>query len=136
MAIPIWVRILAGRAHGQQKLIAGSYGLWAFGIPEIEYAPTELRLEYLVMRAYEISRYLLTSRLPITNGDTIGGDDGSESFRIETLKPGFFTRGEALRLSQLSASSGQPNSSGADRAKTDGPEKGRWSRLTSWMGRR
>ena len=131
MAIPIWVRILAGRAHGQQKLIAGSYGLWAFGLPEIEYAPTESPLDYLIIRAYAFSQYLLTSNVSMKDGDTIGPSDGGESFRAEVLERGFFGPGLTLRLSRLSEGGKQ-----AADLPTKGLEKGKWARLTSWMGHR
>ena len=131
MAIPIWVRILYGRAHGQQKLIAGSYGLWAFGLPEIEYAPTDYPLEYLITRAYAISWYLLTSNVSVKDGDTIGPSDGGESFRAERLEHGFFGPAVALRLSSLSASGQQT----AD-LPAKGPDRGRWSWLGSLTGRR
>lgn len=131
MAIPIWVRILCGRAHGQQKLIAGSYGLWAFGLPEIEFAPTDYPLDYLITRAYAVSWYLLTSNVSVKDGDTIRASDGSDSFRAERLEHGFFGPAVALRLSILSASGQQT----AD-LPAKAPDPGRWSRLTSWMGRR
>ena len=119
-AVPVWVRILGGRAHGQQKLMAGSYGLWAFGLPEIEYAPIDLPMDPLVTHAYAVCDYLLKSDKPAKNGDTIGADNGSRPFGIETLQPGFFTRGPALRLSSIEAGS-----------QTDRPGKApsAWSRF-------
>ena len=108
MMVPAWVRILVGRAHGQQKLMAGTYGLWAFGVPEIEYAPCDLPIDFLVMHAYAICEYLLKANKSMKNGDTIGADDRGGTFRIEALQPGFFTRGPALRLSLIQA--GPPRS--------------------------
>jgi hypothetical protein len=103
-AVPVWVRFLAGRTHGQQKIMAGTYGLWAFDLPEIEYAPTDLPIRYLTPHTYMVSDFLLRSTNPIGNGDTIDVD-GESVFRVETLERGFFTKGPALRLSWLEASS-------------------------------
>ena len=102
-AVPIWVRILAGRAHGQQKIIAGSCGLWAFGLPEIEYAPTDLPLEYLLPHAYSVCLHMFRSDYDVKNNDTIDAD-GKNVFKVEAIKHGFFGKAPALRLSWLAAS--------------------------------
>jgi Domain of unknown function (DUF4261) len=102
MAVPVWTRILAGRAHGQQKIMAGSYGLWAFGLPEIEYAPTDLPIQYLIPHAYMVCDMLLRSNRPVNNNETIDVD-GENAFQVETLKQGFFVQGPALRLGWLRA---------------------------------
>jgi hypothetical protein len=103
MAVPVWARILAGRAHGQQKIIAGSYGLWVFGLPEIEYAPTDLSINYLVPHAYMVCDYLLRSDKAVGQNDTIDVD-GENVFGVETLNHGFFGKTPALRLSWLKTS--------------------------------
>jgi hypothetical protein len=100
--VPVWVRFLAGRMHGQ--LMAGSYGLWAFDLPEIEYAPTDLPIHFLIPHTFMTSDFPLRSTDPINNGDTIDVD-GENVFEVETLERGFFTKGRALRLSWLEASS-------------------------------
>jgi hypothetical protein len=104
MAMPAWVRILAGRAHGQQ-VIAGSYGLWAFGLPEIEYAPTDLPMHYLVPHAYAVCAFLLRPKKPVrlheVRPDDIIDVDGQNAFKVETLAHGSFGKAPALRLSRL-----------------------------------
>jgi hypothetical protein len=105
LAMPAWVRILAGRAQGQQKVIAGSYGLWAFALPEIEYAPTDLPMHYLVPHAYAVCAFLLRSSKPgrlheVRHNDIIDVD-GENAFKVETLDHGFFGKAPALRLSLL-----------------------------------
>jgi hypothetical protein len=102
-AVPLWIRILAGRAHGEQKVIAGSHGVWAFGLPEIEYAPTDLPMQYLVPHAYSICVHLFRSDYAVKPEDTIDAD-GKNVFKVEAIEHGFFGKAPALRLSWLAAS--------------------------------
>lgn len=112
MAVPVWIRIFAGRAHGEQKIIVGSYGLWPFGLPEIEYAPTDLSIDYLIPHAYMVCDHILRSDNALKHDDTIDVD-GVNVFRIEALEHGFFGRARAIRLSWLAASkSFDPTASG------------------------
>jgi Domain of unknown function (DUF4261) len=103
IAVPLWIRILAGRAHGQMKIIAGSYGLWAFGLPEIEYAPTDLSIDYLVPHAYMVCDHIFRTDNALKHDDTIDVD-GVNVFAIESLERGFFGPTRALRLSWFAAS--------------------------------
>lgn len=102
-AVPIWIRFLAGRAHDQQKIIAGTYGLWAFGLPEIEYAPTDLPMPYLHGHAYSVCQHMFRSDYDVKHDDTIDAD-GKNVFKIEAIQHGFFGGAPALRLSWLAAS--------------------------------
>lgn len=102
-AVPMWIRFLAGRAHGQQKIIAGSYALWAFGLPEIEYAPTDLPLHYLHAHADTVCQHLFRCDHAVKHDDTIDVD-GKNVFKVEAIEPGFFGPFPALRLSRLAAS--------------------------------
>jgi len=102
LSVEAWVRVLAVRVEGG-KGMAGSYGLWAFGLPEIEFAPSELPIPYLMSRTHMVSDFLLRSTRPIANGHTIDVD-GENVFKVETVERGFFTARPALRLSWLAAS--------------------------------
>ncbi|MGA7804398.1 MAG: hypothetical protein WCB02_07190 [Bradyrhizobium sp.] len=105
LAIPAWIRILAARVHGQQKIIAGSYGLWAFGLPEIEYAPTDLPMHYLVPHAYAVCAFLLRQKKSVRSDEGRHPDaidvDGVNAFAVETLAHGSFGKTPALRLTRL-----------------------------------
>jgi hypothetical protein len=103
MALPVWIRFLAGRAHGEQNIIAGTYGLWAFGVPEIEYAPTDLPLHYLLPHAYAVCEQIFRTGNGVKDGDTLDVD-GKNVFKIEALQHGFFGKTRALRLSWIAAS--------------------------------
>ena len=103
IAVPLWIRVLAGRAHGQKKIIAGSYGLWAFGLTDIEYAPTDLSIHYLIPHAHMVCDHIIRTDKAVKHDDTID-IDGENVFRIEALKHGFFGGSPALRLSWLAAS--------------------------------
>jgi Domain of unknown function (DUF4261) len=103
IAVPLWIRILAGRAHGQKKIIAGSYGLWAFGLTDIEYAPTDLPMHYLAPHAYMVCDHIFRTDKVLKYDDTIDVD-GVNVFRIEALERGFFGGARALRLSWFAAS--------------------------------
>jgi len=102
-AVPVWIRILAGHAHGQQKIILGSCGLWAFGLPEIEYAPTDLPMHYLLPHAYSVCYHIFRSDYDVKGNDTIDAD-GKNVFNIEAIPQGFFGKTPALRLSWLAPS--------------------------------
>jgi Domain of unknown function (DUF4261) len=96
-AAAVWIRILLGRTRGR-KMIAGSYGMWAFGLPEIEYAPTDLPLKYLVPHAWAVCDYILRSRVAVKHDDTIDVDR-KNVFRIEAIEQGFFAKTRVLQLS-------------------------------------
>ena len=100
---PVWARLLAGRAHGQQKIMVGSYGMWAFGLPEVEYAPTDLPLHYLLPHAHMVCDHLFRTEQALKDGDTIDVDRANV-FGIEAIEHGFFQGARAIRLSWLAAS--------------------------------
>jgi uncharacterized protein DUF4261 len=100
-AVPAWVRLFIEQdSHG--KTVVGTYGLWAFGLPEIEYAPTDLPVGYLGPHAWGVCGYLLASDKPINNGENIAVE-GGDPFRIETLERGRFVALPTLRLTRLDA---------------------------------
>lgn len=101
-ALPVWIRFLAGRAHGEQRILAGTYGLWAFGLPEIEYAPTDLPLDYLVPHVYAVCEQIFRTGNGVKGGDTIDAD-GKNVFKVEALQHGFFGKSRSLRLSWIAA---------------------------------
>lgn len=100
-AIPAWVRILAGRVSGQSSdrplIIAGTYGLWTFGRFDVEYAPTNLPMDYLIPHAYSVSKYLM--RNSIKDGDELAFDDVAK-FRVGRKTKGFFHEDPVLMLTQ------------------------------------
>jgi hypothetical protein len=98
-AVPVWVRLLFGR-DPQGKTVIGTYGLWAFGLPEIEYAPTDLPFDYLGAHAFGVCDYLLGSARPVNDGENIAVE-GGDPFRIETLERGRFVPLPTLRLTRL-----------------------------------
>lgn len=103
-AAAIWIRIMAGRAHGQpQKIIAGSHGLWAFGLREIEYAPIEMPLGELLPHAWSVCDQIFRTNNNVKPDDTIDVDRKSV-FKVEAIEKGFFGVGPALRLSWLADS--------------------------------
>jgi hypothetical protein len=102
-ALPVWIRFLAGRAHGEQKIIAGTYGLWAFNVPEIEYAPTDLPLDYVLSHTYAVCEQIFRTGNGVKDGDTIDAD-GKNVFKVEALQHGLFGKTRALRLSWIAAS--------------------------------
>jgi hypothetical protein len=103
LAVPVWIRIFAGRAHGERKVIVGTYGLWPFGLPEIEYAPTDLSVDYLIPHAYMMCDHIFRTLNALKDNDTIDVD-GVNVFKIEALERGFFGPTRALRLSRAAAS--------------------------------
>jgi hypothetical protein len=100
-AVTAWVRLFIEQdPHG--KTVVGTYGLWAFGLPEIEYAPTDLPVGYLGPHAWGVCEYLLASDKPINNGENIAVE-GGDLYRIETLERGRFVPLPTLRLTRLDA---------------------------------
>jgi hypothetical protein len=81
-------------------------GLWAFGLPEIEYAPTNLPMHYLLPHAYSVCYHMFRSDYDVKGNDTIDADgkDGKNVFKIEAIPQGFFGKTPALRLSWLAPS--------------------------------
>ncbi|MGJ4931620.1 DUF4261 domain-containing protein [Bradyrhizobium sp. HKCCYLS2038] len=102
-AVPFWIRIFAGRAHDQQKIIAGSYGLWSFGLDEIEYAPIAMSIEELVPHAWSVCEYVMSSEKAVKDDDTIDVDQ-KNVFKLDVIANGFFGTGRNLRLSWLAPS--------------------------------
>jgi hypothetical protein len=101
-AAAIWIRILSGRTRAR-KIIAGSYGMWAFGLPEIEYAPTDLPMKYLVPHAWSVCDYILRSGVAVKHDDTIDVDR-KNVFRVEAIEQGFFAKTRVLQLSWVAES--------------------------------
>jgi Domain of unknown function (DUF4261) len=104
VAVPIWIRSVFARgpdnSDGQATRIAGTIGLWAFGLPEIEFAGTPLPMNYLSAQIYAAAEYCLTSDATLKHGDTIGLD-GQNTFSIQAAEPGLFEAKPVLRLAQV-----------------------------------
>lgn len=102
-AIPAWVRLLAGvtppDAQGRRMTRVGSYGLWAFGLPEIEYEPLALGTDYLFPHAWGVCTYLLTSGKRVSDGDTID-IDGKIVFRAMRVARGDLSGRPTLMFSR------------------------------------
>ncbi len=101
LGIPIWIRILADlgpRGKDGTTIIVGTFGLWAFGLPEIEFEPINLPTDYVVPRAYAIIHYMLTSGKSLGDGETFQLE-GADKFRITLQSKGTLVAAPALRLS-------------------------------------
>jgi hypothetical protein len=103
-ASAIWIRIMVGRSHDDpRKLIAGSHGLWIFGLREIEYAPIDMSVQELVPHAWSVCDQIFRSNNNVKPGDTIDVDRKSV-FKVGAIERGFFGVGPALQLSWLADS--------------------------------
>lgn len=83
--VELWVRFMCGSvtdpATRAKGLVAGTYGLWAFGLAEFDFLPSALPFETLLGNAYSLAHYLLTSGATFDVGDTLGAP-GHQQFKV------------------------------------------------------
>ena len=89
-----WARLLihAGppTPQGQQTLLVGTVGLHAFGLPEIEYAPTTQPANEALGHAASVSGYLLQPGIEVKDCETIGTPDLGGVWRFSSEPHGNF----------------------------------------------
>ncbi len=89
LPVEAWVRFMCGTVTDpttrRQGLVAGTYGLWAFGLPEIDHMPSALPFELLLGHAYSLSNYMLATGATISIGDVLEAGDGRVQFKVESI---------------------------------------------------
>jgi hypothetical protein len=97
----LWSRLLitAGppTSRGTNTLIVGTVGLHAFGLRDLEYAPSEQPAERLLAHAAAVSEYLLQPDVELKDGETLG-TPGHDRFQISLMPRGLFLSTSIYRL--------------------------------------
>ncbi len=100
--IPFLVRLLLlqeeGRPDLPPKTLLGTLGLWAFGLPEIEFAASETPPARLATLAFEATRRCLASDPSMKSGSTVQLFD--QAFNIENKEKGTFEGKAVVYLSR------------------------------------
>lgn len=64
----------------EDKLV-DTLGLYAIGLPDVQYHFRNLNPDYIVGHAYNIASYIFTANAPVKNGETIDGIEGGKMSR-------------------------------------------------------
>jgi Domain of unknown function (DUF4261) len=80
-AAPLWCRILWSYQHGEDRPWYNSLGMWAFGLPEIEFPPSKFDFVPAIALATSACGYIILPDATVSDGDTIDLD-GTNTFLI------------------------------------------------------
>ena len=89
----LWARLLVhpGPANpdGRATLVAGTVGMHAFGLRDIEYAPSPWPIQELLGHASAVADYLMQPGVVLRDGQTLG-TPGQGGFHVRARPRGLF----------------------------------------------